>query len=52
VAADGLIAGLAHAEPAVVSDILFGARALMAAEGRLTTHLLDAWTAGRTSLRP
>jgi hypothetical protein len=52
VAADGLIAGLAHAEPAIVSDILFGARALLAVEGRLSAHLLDAWTAGRTSLRP
>ncbi|MDQ1518679.1 MAG: hypothetical protein QOE80_4509 [Actinomycetota bacterium] len=52
VAADGLITGLADAEPGLVPDILFGARALMAVEGRLTAHLLDAWTTGRTSLRP
>jgi hypothetical protein len=52
VAADGLIAGLADAEPALVPEILFGARALMTVEGRLTDHLLDAWTAGRSSLRP
>ena len=41
-----------EAEPGLVPDILFGARALMAVEGRLTAHLLDAWTAGRSSLRP
>jgi hypothetical protein len=52
VAADGLITGLAQAEPALVPDILFGARALMAVEGRFGAHLLDAWAAGRSSLRP
>jgi hypothetical protein len=52
VAADGLITGLANAEPGLVPDILFGARALMAVEGRFTAHLLDAWAAGRSSLRP
>jgi hypothetical protein len=52
VAADGLITGLARAEPALVPDILFGARALIAVESRLTSHLLDAWIAGRSSLRP
>jgi hypothetical protein len=51
VAADGLIAGLAHAEPGLVPDILFGARALMTVEGRLTAHLLGAWTKGDSSLR-
>ena len=32
-------------------DVIFGAKALMAVEGRFTAHLLDAWTAGRSSLR-
>jgi hypothetical protein len=51
VAADGLVAGLAAAEPQVAPDILFGARALMAVEGRFTDHLLRSWAAGRSSLR-
>jgi len=52
VAADGLVGGLAHREPDLVPDILLGVRALMAVEGRFTDHLLSAWAAGRTSLRP
>ena len=51
VARDGLLAGLAAAEPEVAPDILFGVRALMAVEGRFTAHLLDSWAAGRSSLR-
>jgi hypothetical protein len=51
VAAEGLVTGLADAEPGLVPDILFGARALMTVEGRLTAHLLDAWTNGGSSLR-
>ncbi|HZQ77446.1 MAG TPA: iron-containing redox enzyme family protein [Acidimicrobiia bacterium] len=52
VAADGLVGGLALREPELVPDILLGARALAALEGRFTAHLLAAWTAGRSSLRP
>jgi len=51
VAFDGLIGGLAHSEPRLGPDVIFGAKALMAVEGRFTAHLLDAWTAGRSSLR-
>jgi len=51
VAADRMAAGLAAAEPALVGDILFGAEAIMAVEGRFTRHLLSCWEAGRTSLR-
>ena len=50
VACDALAAGLAAAEPGVAGDILFGARALMAVEGRFAGRLLDAWAAGRSSL--
>jgi hypothetical protein len=52
VAADGLVGGLAARTPALVPDILLGVRALVAAEGRFTDHLLSAWRAGRSSLRP
>ncbi|HVW35254.1 MAG TPA: iron-containing redox enzyme family protein [Acidimicrobiia bacterium] len=52
VAATDLAGGLAESEPGLAADILFGARALMAVEERFARHLLDAWTAGRSSLRP
>jgi hypothetical protein len=50
-AADGMVGGLVRDEPALAADVIFGARALAAIEGRLTAHLLQAWTAGRSSLR-
>nr|WP_232425199.1 iron-containing redox enzyme family protein [Pseudofrankia inefficax] len=52
VAAEQLAQGLAQAEPALTDDILFGARAIMAVEGRCSTAILDAWNTGRSSLRP
>ena len=52
VAATSLAGGLAAAEPELAADILFGARALMAVEGRFTEQLLEAWTTGRSSLLP
>ncbi len=51
VAAEGLAANLAAAEPDLVGDILFGARAIMAVEATFTRRLLAAWTQGRSSLR-
>ncbi len=50
VACKGLAGGLAAAEPALAGDIVFGARALMLVEDRFSRHLLDAWSAGRSSL--
>ena len=50
VAFDELIVGLASVEPALVDDILFGARAVTLVEGRFSRHLLDAWSRDRTSL--
>ena len=52
IAAGDLAGGLARAEPALVGDILFGARALMAVEGRFTADLLASWAAGASSLLP
>ncbi len=52
VAAGDLAGGLARSEPCLAGDILFGARAIMAVEGRFTSHLLQSWSAGRSSLLP
>jgi hypothetical protein len=51
VAAERLAGGLAGAEPGVAADILFGAHAVMAVEGRCSDAILSAWQAGRSSLR-
>ena len=51
IAAVDLAGGLARQEPGLAADILWGARALVEVEGRWARHLLDAWAAGRSSLR-
>jgi hypothetical protein len=50
VAAVDLAGGLVRLEPGLAGDVLWGARALVALEGRWAAHLLDAWAAGRSSL--
>ena len=52
VAAGDLAGGLARSEPQLAGDILFGARAIMAVEGRFSSHLLRSWSAGKSSLLP
>lgn len=51
VAARDLAGGLVRAEPELLGDVLYGAEALTAVEGRFTRRLLDAFHAGRSSLR-
>jgi hypothetical protein len=51
VAAVDLAGGLARSEPELAPDILWGARALMALEGRWARSLLEAWERGGSSLR-
>ena len=51
VAARDLAGGLIADEPALASDVLFGAQAITAIEGRFTHHLLRSWSNGDTSLR-
>jgi hypothetical protein len=51
IAAWDLADALAREEPDVATDIVFGARALLALEALWGQHLLDAWREGRTSLR-
>jgi heme oxygenase-like protein len=50
IAAVDLAGGLARCEPALVDDVLFGARALAELERRWAGALLDAWREDRTAL--
>jgi hypothetical protein len=52
IAAADLAGGLARQDPALAGDILWGARALLALEGRWAGHVLSAWAAAEPSLRP
>jgi hypothetical protein len=52
IAARDLAGALAASEPALAADVVFGAAAVIALERGFARRLLDAWTAGRSSLRP
>lgn len=52
VALHDMVATLVEDEPLLGGEIVFGARALAALEARFASHVLDAWAAGRSSLRP
>lgn len=52
IAVHDLCGSLARAEPALIPDILFGAAACLAVDGIFAAHLLRAWEAGHSSLRP
>jgi heme oxygenase-like protein len=51
VAAVDLAGGLARQDPTLAADVLWGARALVALDGRWARHLMAAWEAGESSLR-
>ncbi|WP_461172919.1 iron-containing redox enzyme family protein [Arthrobacter sp. Z1-9] len=51
IAGRDLAGGLVEAEPGLLADVLLGATAAMAIDGRLSTHLLGCWENGQTSLR-
>lgn len=51
VAQHDLVSGLLEAEPNVGGTLIFGARALMEVERRMTATMLDAWSRNDTSLR-
>ena len=51
IAAVDLAGGLVRQEPQLCGDVLWGARALVALDGRWARELLEAWAGGRTSLR-
>jgi len=50
-AAVDLAGGLARQQPDLAGDVLWGARCLTHVDGRWARHVLEAWEAGRTSLR-
>jgi hypothetical protein len=50
VAARDLAGNLVRQEPGLLGDVLFGARAVMAVEARLSSHLFGCWMSGRSSL--
>jgi hypothetical protein len=51
IAAYDLAGGLAKSEPALATDILFGAAAMLYLEDRFANRLLESWQEGRSSLR-
>jgi hypothetical protein len=51
IAARDLAGGLVAQDPRLAVDVLFGAHAIGAVEGRMTADTIAAWEAGRTSLR-
>ena len=50
VASEAMAGRLAADEPGLAVDILFGAAAVMAVEGRFAAFILDAWAEGRSSV--
>lgn len=51
IAARDLAGGLVEAEPRLLADVMFGAAACLTVDGMVGAHMLDAWSAGESSLR-
>ena len=51
IAARDLAGGLAEDRPDLLADIMFGAAACLTVDGWSGAHMLDAWSAGGSSLR-
>ncbi|WP_231600023.1 MULTISPECIES: iron-containing redox enzyme family protein [unclassified Salinibacterium] len=51
IAARDLAGGLAESEPALLSEIFFGARACLLIDDWVGEHILESWMAGESSLR-
>ncbi|WP_434995321.1 iron-containing redox enzyme family protein [Arthrobacter sp. Ld5] len=52
VAGRDMAGGLVESDPRLLEDVLFGAAAGLAIDTLMTVHIMDAWEAGRSSLRP
>ena len=50
IAGRDLAGGLVASEPDLFPDVLFGAKAVMAIDARLTLHIMGAWENGESSL--
>jgi hypothetical protein len=51
IAGRDLAGGLVEQQPALRDDVLFGAAACLAVDGRVGRHQIECWTAGESSLR-
>ncbi len=51
IAGRDMAGALVAQEPGLRDDVLFGAAACLAVDGRVGAHLIDRWTAGESSLR-
>jgi hypothetical protein len=51
IAGRDLAGGLVEQQPALLDDVLFGAAACLAVDGRVGAHLVGCWSAGESSLR-
>ena len=52
IAAVDMCGSLVAEDPSLAADVLFGAQCSLALDGLTAVHLLDAWDAGRSALRP
>ena len=50
-ALDQMVVPFVEDDPAHAPTVVFGARALAVVEGRFTSHLLECWRRGASSLR-
>ena len=51
IAAVDLAGGLAKQDPRLGADVLWGAKALLALDGRWARHMMEAWSSDESSLR-
>ncbi|MDN4609941.1 iron-containing redox enzyme family protein [Arthrobacter burdickii] len=51
IAGRDMAGGLVESDPRLLQDVLFGAAAGLAVDTLMTVHIMDAWEAGRSSLR-
>ncbi|HEX7247084.1 MAG TPA: iron-containing redox enzyme family protein [Actinomycetota bacterium] len=51
IAANDMAGSLVRDEPGLAADVLFGAAALIGLDGQVASRLIDAWSAGSSSLR-
>jgi hypothetical protein len=51
IAGRDLAGGLVEAEPVLLTDVVFGATAVLAVDALMSSHVMDAWQSGRSSLR-
>ncbi len=51
IAGRDMAGGLVESDPRLLQDVIFGAAAGLAVDSLMTVHIMEAWEAGRSSLR-